>query len=143
VFTSLASAEMVTRRWGTPPAGPPSAKATAPRAEPPTCYVVAAATPPRIDGKLDDEVWQKAQAYSLARTLDGAGTAAEPTEVRLLRDDQRLYLAFPLHGAAARQASGVAAEPRRRDLGGRLDRVLPRRRRRVLPFRRQRPGQHV
>jgi len=48
---------------------------------------------PKLDGKLDDEVWKKAPALHLARTLDGSRKAAQPTEVRLLRDAKTLYVA--------------------------------------------------
>ena len=89
-----ATAEMVTRRWGTPPAGPPSAKAAVPRAKPPTCYVPRAAAPPKIDGVLDDDAWKALPTCRLARTLDGTGPAPQPTEVRLRRDARKLYLAF-------------------------------------------------
>jgi len=97
VFWALASllqAEMATQRWGTPPAGPPSAKMKVAQAQAPTCYVVEARTAPKLDGKLDDEVWKTASTCHLARTLDGGSRAAEPTEVRLLRDPKTLYLAF-------------------------------------------------
>ena len=60
----------------------------------PTAYVAATKTPPKIDGKLDDEAWKTATVIHLTRTLDGASAAAQPTEVRLLRDDATLYLAF-------------------------------------------------
>lgn len=89
-----AKAGMVTRRWGTPPAGPPSAKAVRPRAQPPTCYVARAPAAPKLDGKLADEAWEAAPVYRLARTLDGSSSAPQPTEVRLLRDGRMLYLAF-------------------------------------------------
>jgi len=46
----------------------------------------------RIDGKLDDAVWKKAQVLRLGRTLDGGGSAAQPTEVKLLRDERILYV---------------------------------------------------
>jgi hypothetical protein len=94
LLASVSSAEMVTRRWGTPPSGPPSAPVKAPRAEPPTCYVGAVATPPKMDGNLDEEAWKQAPVYYLAQMLDGAGRAPESTEVRLLRDDKMLYLAL-------------------------------------------------
>ncbi|HUT32790.1 MAG TPA: sugar-binding protein [Planctomycetota bacterium] len=87
-------AGMVTRRWGKPPTGPPSAKVKTPKAEPPTCYVVETKAAPELDGKLDDEAWKQSPVYHLARSLDGGGDAAQPTEVRLLRDAKTLYLAF-------------------------------------------------
>jgi len=89
-----ARGDTVTRRWGTPPAGPPSAKAAAPRAQPPTCYVARTASGPKIDGTLLDAAWKAAGVCHLGRTLDGSGAAPQPTEVRLLRDERTLYLAF-------------------------------------------------
>lgn len=90
-----ARAGMLTRRWGKAPGGPPAtAKARTPRAEPPTCYVVETKAAPELDGKLDDAAWRLSPAYRLARTLDGAGDAAQPTELRLARDAKNLYLAF-------------------------------------------------
>jgi len=89
------SAEMATRRWGKPPAGPSTAAPKTPRSVlAPTCYVAEARSAPNLDGKLDDEAWKAARPLPLTRTLDGGGTAAQPTEVRLLRDAKTLYVAF-------------------------------------------------
>ncbi len=60
----------------------------------PTAHVVDTDAPPAIDGKLDDVCWSKAGRLAMAFTLDGEGTASVPTEIRLLRDSKRLYLAF-------------------------------------------------
>ncbi|MBM4031525.1 MAG: hypothetical protein FJ291_07020 [Planctomycetes bacterium] len=88
-------AEMVTRRWGKAPTGPPAAaKVKTPKAEAPTCHVVETKAPPELDGKLDDEGWKQSPVCQLARTLDGGGDAAQPTELRLVRDAKTLYLAF-------------------------------------------------
>ncbi len=84
-------AGMVTRRWGSPPSGKPSAGAQAPL---PTGYAPQTQSPPKIDGSLEDPCWTRAEAMELSRTLDGAGRAAQPAEVRALRDAQNLYLAF-------------------------------------------------
>ena len=84
---------MVTRRWGTPPMAPAGAAPAARRAKPPTGYAAKTKTAPAIDGRLNDEVWAGAPILRLARTLDGAGRPAQPTEVRLLRDDKALYVA--------------------------------------------------
>lgn len=92
-LVSRLAGEMVTRRWGTPPTGPAAKAAARPRARPPTGYVALAAAAPVIDGKVDEEVWAAASVLRLARTLDGGSRAAQPTEVRLLRDDKTLYLA--------------------------------------------------
>ncbi|KKL71852.1 hypothetical protein LCGC14_2090760, partial [marine sediment metagenome] len=85
---------MVTRRWGTAPKVAPAARARKVRAKPPTAYVALAAAAPKIDGALDDAVWAKAWPIRLGRTLDGGANAAQPTEVRLLRDGRKLYVAF-------------------------------------------------
>ncbi len=90
---SLSPGEMVVRRWGRAPKGPPEPKRpAAARAKPPTAYVAETKTPPKLDGKLDDAVWKEAAVLRLARTLDGSGPAAQPTEVRLLRDAKALYV---------------------------------------------------
>jgi hypothetical protein len=91
--TGTGTAGMVARRWGTPPSGPPPAKARQFQAKPPTCYAAETAAPPTLDGQLDDAVWRAASPCTLARTLDGAGRAVQPTEVRLLRDAATLYVA--------------------------------------------------
>src|SRR5438552_2555247 len=54
------------------------------------------ATPPRIDGALDDPAWRDAPAISgfwKMRPVDDQA-ASESTQVRVLYDDQNLYLAF-------------------------------------------------
>ena len=86
-WAAAAPGEMVTRRWGTPPTGAPTARrAAVPRAEPPTAYVAETKTAPKLDGKLDDAAWKDARTLHLARTLDGSGRAAQPTRVKLLLD---------------------------------------------------------
>jgi len=90
-LTSLSRAEMATRRWGTPPKSQP---VKVRRAKPPTGYVPQSRSAPVIDGKLTDACWAKAYALSLARTLDGGGSASQPTEARLTRDNKNLFVAF-------------------------------------------------
>ena len=90
---SLSTAEMATVRLGSPPAGAPAAAAASKQAKPPTGYVAETARPPTIDGKLTDPAWAKAAPLLLSRTLDGAGRAPEPTEVRCLHDGKTLYIA--------------------------------------------------
>ena len=86
-LTAAAPAEMVTRRWGSPPTGAPTARRTAvPRAEVPTTYVVETQTPPKLDGRLDDAAWKDARTLYLARTLDGSSRAPQATRVKLLLD---------------------------------------------------------
>ena len=86
-------AGLVTRRWGTPPRGAPG-KAATPQARPPVAYVPEAESPPQIDGKLDEEAWEKTPVLRIARTLDGTGPAPQPSDARLLRDGKCLYVAF-------------------------------------------------
>ncbi len=87
-------AEMATVRIGSPPSKAPTIQPQTVRAKPPAGYVVETASPPKIDGLLDDAAWKKAETLALARTLDGSAAAAQPTEVRLLRDAKNLYVAF-------------------------------------------------
>jgi hypothetical protein len=63
------------------------ASATAPRA----------AQPPKVDGKLDDAVWQKAPAPTRFVSLGCSGVVAHQTEVRLLYDADHLYMAIRCH----------------------------------------------
>jgi len=91
IFALPLRAELATRRFG-PLARGSAARDT--RLRPPEGYVVRAATAPLIDGKLDDEAWTHGQLFKLERTLDGEGRASQATEVRALRDDNNLYLAF-------------------------------------------------
>jgi hypothetical protein len=59
-----------------------------------TVRMVRTDTPPVIDGKLDDAVWQQADVitdFHQIRPGDGAATS-EPTEVYLLYDDDAFYI---------------------------------------------------
>lgn len=57
-------------------------------------YVVPkAAKAPVIDGKLDDEIWKRAPEAVLVGSFDGRPTTKKTT-VRLLWDDENLYVAF-------------------------------------------------
>lgn len=53
-----------------------------------------AAKPPIIDGKLDDDVWQIAPAFSKFLTPDASGTAKFATQVRSSYDQENIYLSF-------------------------------------------------
>ena len=88
---SASPAEKVTRRWGTPPGGE---AVKGPQTPPPVGYAPKASAAPKIDGDLSDPCWRDAPVMTLARTLDGSGKAAQPTEVRALHDAATLYLAF-------------------------------------------------
>src|SRR5690348_6024793 len=52
-------------------------------------------TPPRIDGKLDDEVWQKAQAIEdmVQNDPDNMKPPTERTVVRIAYDNRNVYVA--------------------------------------------------
>jgi hypothetical protein len=59
----------------------------------PEYRAVRTATAPTIDGKLDDEVWKKAQAAQLVMSFDGKPTTVRTT-ARVAWDDKNLYVAF-------------------------------------------------
>ena len=106
-------AEMVTQRLGTPPAAPAPAKG-AHKGLParPVVYVPATAAPPKVTGRIDDPAWAKAATINLERTLDGAASAPQPTQVRLLRDEKSLYVGFR---CSEPQMSRLKAEVREHD----------------------------
>ncbi|HEY2736859.1 MAG TPA: hypothetical protein VGK45_00555, partial [Thermoanaerobaculia bacterium] len=60
------------------------------------------ATPPVIDGKLDEPVWQTAARLDGFRQLepDEGAPASEPTEVYLGFDDSNLYIGARCHDSA-------------------------------------------
>ena len=63
----------------------------------PTMIAVRAAQPVKIDGHLDDPVWQQAPAYSLNLSqdkLDAGEGLKEGGRVRLAYDDKYFYAAF-------------------------------------------------
>ena len=59
----------------------------------PEAHVRRAASPPRIDGVLDDPAWASAAPLTLVDSLDGR-PAPLRTTARLSWDDQALYVAF-------------------------------------------------
>jgi hypothetical protein len=64
-----------------------------------TVRIVRAVTPPVIDGQLDDAVWETAPLiddFHQVRPTDG-GVPSERTEVRLLYDDDYLYVGARLY----------------------------------------------
>lgn len=76
-----------------PPAATPAAGQSAAPARP-TAIATRIEAPPRIDGRLDEAVWQTAQVMSefvQSAPLDGA-PATERTEVRMLFDDEAIYV---------------------------------------------------
>ena len=58
--------------------------------------------PPRVDGSLDDRVWQNAQYASdfLQRGPDGGYPPAERTQVAFLYDDEALYVGARMYSAS-------------------------------------------
>jgi hypothetical protein len=64
-----------------------------------TVRMVRATTPPVIDGKLDEAVWQTADVitdFHQIRPGDGS-TPSEPTEVYVLYDDDAFYIGARMH----------------------------------------------
>jgi hypothetical protein len=51
----------------------------------------------RVDANLDEPAWREAAAAGAFTLLRGQGEAPEPTEVRLLWDDDNLYAGFLCH----------------------------------------------
>jgi hypothetical protein len=63
--------------------------------EPPDLIAPKTPTPPTLDGKLDDGVWQSAATAQPFYLLNGNGvTVKEQTTVYVAYDDRQLYLAF-------------------------------------------------
>ena len=76
-----------------PPSNPPSK--VLPEARPlPRMEIPYTSTAPAIDGRLDEEVWQK--AYQLPQFFwnTGSARATTSTEVRVTHDDKALYVAY-------------------------------------------------
>lgn len=67
-------------------------------AERPTLHVPHATQPPEIDGRLDDAVWASAGIITALQPAQGVKRPAAmdlvPTEIRMLWDEQGLYVAF-------------------------------------------------
>ena len=86
--------------------------------------VVRVASPPVIDGRLDDEVWQQADVitdFHQIRPGDGA-EPSEVTEVYLLYDDDALYVGARMYDS---EPDRIAAPTVRHGLGlGRDDRLV-------------------
>lgn len=69
-----------------------------------------AGAPPRIDGRIDDAAWDVVAwsgDFVQREPTDGA-PPAQPSEFKLLYDDQALYFAFHLHEDPARLAPKLA-----------------------------------
>ena len=80
-------------------AAPAAAQAGAPAPEPPQAAATRAAGAIRVDGALDEEAWAAATLLTGFRQLDPAEgePATERTEVRILYDDQALYVGARLY----------------------------------------------
>ncbi|NOT08941.1 MAG: carbohydrate binding family 9 domain-containing protein [Gemmatimonadales bacterium] len=76
--------------------------------------VATRATAPKIDGRLDDEVWSRATPAGNFRQRDPEEGApgTEPTDVRVLYDDEALYVGVRATDA---QAARISAPLARRD----------------------------
>ena len=82
------------------------------RAAPPVANAVRRDGPVRIDGLLTDSAWSRAMPIIAFRQIqpDEGAPASLPMEVRILYDDDALYI-----GARMREPGGVAAPLARRD----------------------------
>ena len=63
-------------------------------ADPPTYRCVKVASPPRIDGNVNDAAWRRIKAVKPFILHDGSGPAMRQTEARMCWDDRCLYIAF-------------------------------------------------
>src|SRR5262245_40771536 len=81
------------------------------RANEPRTHVTAsrAARPPLLDGKLTDEVWASAEPTTgfLQTDPDEGKVATEDTEVRVLYDDQAIYMARECSTGIRRRSRGA------------------------------------
>ena len=93
------------------------------RAAPPSLRAARADTPPVIDGELDDPVWQRAElATGFTQTRPNPGQpASQRTEVRVLYDDEAIFVAARLHDTAP---DSMVAQLSRRDAMGYSDWVF-------------------
>ncbi len=84
----------------------------------PDLQPVAVENPPQIDGRLDDAVWQQAPAVvdSFVRCRPDPGTSmTEPTEVRIVLDDEAAYFGLRMYDSRPDEIV-VAASPRDTDI---------------------------
>jgi hypothetical protein len=88
-----------------------SGQSSAPR---PSVAITPVTTPPVIDGRLDEAVWQSAPVVSgfiQSAPLDGAPTT-ERTEVRILQDEEAIYIGAWLYDS---DVAGIIVGESRRD----------------------------
>lgn len=87
-------------------AHPERGSLTDPEAYPrPTGHATRTPEAPRIDGRLDDEVWPRAEVLTdfVQSQPDAGRLATERTEVRFLYDDRALYLGAMLYDSHANE----------------------------------------
>ncbi len=79
-------------------------------------------TPPRIDGRLDDEIWSRAQAIDdlVQNDPDNMTPPSERTVVKVAYDDRSIYVAVVNH---MRDTSQVTTALGRRDTNPRSDMI--------------------
>ncbi|HID39376.1 MAG TPA: hypothetical protein EYP36_07660, partial [Calditrichaeota bacterium] len=85
------------------------ASATAP---PKQCIIKRCATPPKIDGELDDDAWRDATKVTGFKLLGSVKLASQQTEVLACYDERALYIAAICHEA---KMSAVRANVKERD----------------------------
>jgi hypothetical protein len=94
-----------------------SPAADAARAGRPVLNAVRAVTPPAIDGRLDDEVWQRGPVATdfLQRSPRPGEPASERTEARVAFDHDAIYIAVRAYDSAP---DSIASQLARRDATG-------------------------
>jgi hypothetical protein len=87
---------------------------------PPEIRAVRASTPIAIDGALSEDAWKSAEVIGDFRQRDPneGAPASQRTEVRVLFDDQNLYVGARLYDS---HADSIVAQLTRRDAGTRTD----------------------
>ena len=87
---------------------------TTPAGGPPRAMSATTTTPPRIDGRLDEEAWQRAQAIEgfTQREPRQGETVSERTVVRIMTDREALYVGAWLYD---RTPAGIVPGEKIRD----------------------------
>ena len=77
------------------------------------------ATPPRLDGRLDDPEWSTAIAFTdfVQKNPDAGRPGSEPTAVRFLYDDEALWVGIDF----VQQRSPIVRRLTRRDRAERIN----------------------
>lgn len=90
------------------------------RAEARSAVAVARSGPVRLDGRLDEEAWEAAPAFSgfIQKEPDEGSPAREETEVRVLFDDEALYIGAVLWDS---EPERISRQLLRRDQEGSAD----------------------